>query len=188
MASGSVAVRWEEAEGGGVYGSRQSGLKVYSFGGNVAAALQLSESSFTVWSLYAGEAFHLVTGRRKRLFAVASWASSRNTEFHTGVFHAPFTRGTNPVQNFSTAARPGPPETKSESPSFSGVPHVILFKLKPSRHTVVTSGSDSCPGTFLRATVYLRMGPGVERGGHVWSYCARTCCQTPPARDHPRWP
>lgn len=54
-------------------GTGQSGVKVYNFRGYVAAELQLSESSFTVWSLYADDAFYLVAlegGRTERLFAV----------------------------------------------------------------------------------------------------------------------
>lgn len=54
-------------------GTGQRGIKVYNFRGNVTAELQLSESSFIVWSLYVNDAFYLVAadgGRTERLFAI----------------------------------------------------------------------------------------------------------------------
>ncbi len=44
----------------------------------------------------------------------------------------------------------------------------------------------TCRVFCLWATSNLQRGPGVGRGGHVWSCCGQTCCLTLPARDRPR--
>jgi hypothetical protein len=35
---------------------------------------------------------------------------------------------------------------------------------------------------------YLRLDLAVSLGGHVWSYCAQTCCLKWPVVVHPRLP